>query len=426
MKVLSIGWLALFMLNLQVEAQSIDTTSNKQPLAKNVVYIILDGISADILDSLETPAIDDIASLGGYTHAMTGGLAGGYSESPTASAIGYNNVLTGVWANKHNVYTNLILNPNYRYWSLYRLIETQKPSLVTALYSSWTDNRTKLIGMGLEEAGSFSIDIVRDGYDVVDHVIQQDSAWVRELDNHVAKEAATSIALDGPDFSWVYLWYPDDTGHSFGETEPHYESIRHADTQVGMIWQSVQQRMDMYDEDWMVVVTTDHGRALPDGRNHGGQTVREKKVWFATNHPGVNEYFYQGDVQHVDLYPSIARYLGVEIPKELSRELDGVSFIGPVDVSSMKASRIGTDRISLSWDSWQTEESSDPCDVDISVTVGDNYGAGQFDTYEQFATVPCSDNQATLTLPSETIDSDTIKVLLESPHNRLNHWIISQ
>lgn len=426
MKVLSLCWLFIVMLCLQVQAQSVDALTNDEQRAKKVVYIILDGISADILESLETPNIDEIASLGGYSRATTGGIAGGYSESPTASAIGYNNVLTGVWANKHNVYTNMILNPNYRYWSLYRLIETQKPSLVTALYSSWIDNRTKLIGMGLEESGSFTIDIVRDGYDIVEHVIHQDSAWVRELDDHVAKEAATSIALDGPDFSWVYLWYPDDTGHSFGDTEPHFESIRHADSQVGMIWQSVQQRMEAFDEDWMVVITTDHGRALPDGRNHGGQTAREKTVWFATNNPGVNEYFHRGDVQHVDLYPSIARHLGVEIPLELNRELDGISFIGPVDVSSMKASRSGDDRISLVWDSWQSEESKDPCEVEISVTTGNNYGVGKAERYERLATAPCSQHQVDLMLPSTTIESDTIKVLLESPNNRLNYWVVSQ
>ena len=428
MRILELSWLFIFMISLQVQAQqvqTVDAVAKDEQGVKKAVYIILDGISADILESLDTPNIDQIASLGGYARATTGGIAGGYSESPTASAIGYNNVLTGVWANKHNVYTNMILNPNYRYWSLYRLLETQKPSLVTALYSSWIDNRTKLIGLGLEESGSFSIDIVRDGYDVVEHVIQQDSAWVRELDDHVAKEAATSIALDGPDFSWVYLWYPDDTGHSFGDSEPHFESIRHADTQVGMIWQSVQQRMEAFDEDWMVVITTDHGRALPDGRNHGGQTAREKTVWFATNHSGVNEYFDRGDVQHVDLYPSIASHLGVEIPKELSRELDGVSFIGPVDVSSITASRIGEDRISVTWDSWQ-EETNSSCEVAISVTSGDNYGVGTIDSYERQATAPCAQNQVNLTLPTSMIKSDTIKVLLESPNNRLNYWVVTQ
>ena len=118
--------------------------------------------------------------------------------------------------------------------------------------------------------------------------------------------------------------------------------------------------------------------------------------------------------------------MGVEIPLELNRELDGISFIGPVDVSSMKASRSGDDRISLVWDSWKSEESKDPCEVEISVTTGNNYGVGKAERYERLATAPCSQHQVDLMLPSTTIESDTIKVLLESPNNRLNYWVVSQ
>src|SRR5690606_32487442 len=82
---------------------------------KNAVFIILDGISADILEKQETPALDEIAKAGGYTRAWLGGIKGGYSESPTISAVGYNHVLTGTWANKHNVWDNDIAKPNYHY-----------------------------------------------------------------------------------------------------------------------------------------------------------------------------------------------------------------------------------------------------------------------------------------------------------------------
>ena len=65
---------------------------------KKAVFIILDGIPADVIESVETPTLDEIAEQGGYSRAYTGGVAGGASETPTISAVGYNSLLTGTWA----------------------------------------------------------------------------------------------------------------------------------------------------------------------------------------------------------------------------------------------------------------------------------------------------------------------------------------
>ncbi|UKJ07772.1 hypothetical protein [Solitalea lacus] len=54
------------------------------------------------------------------------GEKGGYSETPTISAVGYNSLLTGVWFNKHNVPDNDIKNPNYNYQKIFRLFKEQE------------------------------------------------------------------------------------------------------------------------------------------------------------------------------------------------------------------------------------------------------------------------------------------------------------
>ena len=71
---------------------------------KKLVFVILDGIPAQDLERVATPNLDQVTQKGGYTRASTGGQTGGYSESPTISAIGYNSILTGTWANKHQVW----------------------------------------------------------------------------------------------------------------------------------------------------------------------------------------------------------------------------------------------------------------------------------------------------------------------------------
>ncbi len=133
------------------------------------VYIIIDGVPADQIERLQPPAIFDIASHGGYARAYTGGDVGEYSQTPTISAVGYTNLLTATWYNKHNVGGNDNLSPNYNYWTVFRIAEEQDRDVVTGLYSSWTDNRTVLIGEGKPETGNLKLDIVRDGYDH-DHV----------------------------------------------------------------------------------------------------------------------------------------------------------------------------------------------------------------------------------------------------------------
>src|SRR5688500_5289719 len=87
---------------------------------KKAVFVIVDGIPADLIEKLPTPALDSIAGNKGYKRAIVGGERGGYSQTPTISAVGYNSVLTGTWVNKHNVWGNYgedIAAPNYNYKS---------------------------------------------------------------------------------------------------------------------------------------------------------------------------------------------------------------------------------------------------------------------------------------------------------------------
>ena len=54
-----------------------------------VVFVIVDGIPADVIERVPTPAIDAIAAVGGYGRATVGGPIGTVGETPTISAPGY-------------------------------------------------------------------------------------------------------------------------------------------------------------------------------------------------------------------------------------------------------------------------------------------------------------------------------------------------
>jgi len=297
---------------------------------RKAVFIILDGIPADVIERVPTPAIDAIAAAGGYTRAHVGGELGGPTETPTISAPGYMSLLTGTWANKHNVRGNSNLSPNYAYWNLFRIVESVDPSRHTALFSTWLDNRTVLIGEGRPDAGNFRLDHSADGFeqDTITFPHDPASQYIRAIDERVASDAAAYIAARGPDLSWVYLQHTDDAGHAHGDSEASHTAVREADARVGRIWEAVQKRQAM-GEEWMIVVTTDHGRDARTGKGHGGQSARERTTWIVTNHPGLDTRFTEGTPAIVDIAPSILQHLRITAPPGVARAMDGVSFLRP-------------------------------------------------------------------------------------------------
>src|SRR5690606_9473030 len=123
-------------------------------------------IPVDVVERVNTPWIDSIAREGSYTRAYTGGHVGEYSETPTISAVCYANLITGVWVNKHNVWNNNIDAPNYHYPTVFWYLKNHFPDKKIGLFSTWEDNRTKLVGEGKSETGNINVDFHADGYEL--------------------------------------------------------------------------------------------------------------------------------------------------------------------------------------------------------------------------------------------------------------------
>jgi predicted AlkP superfamily pyrophosphatase or phosphodiesterase len=319
---------ALLPLIAALTLSACTTGANTSERIPKAVFIIVDGIPPDVLEQTATPALDEISAEGAYARAYVGGAVGEASESPTISAVGYNSLLTGTWANKHNVWDNSIENPNYAYWDIFRVAKNDNPALVTAIFSTWTDNRTKLLGDGLEAAGGQKIDYHYDGFELDTERFPHDDRgdYIRQIDAVVVAEAARYIKDAGPDLSWIYLEHTDDVAHRFGDSPELSAAIRLVDSQIGAVWASIKQRRTQYNEDWLILVTTDHGRDAETGQEHGGQSDRERTTWIATNSQRLDDSFFQNP-GIVDIMPSLADHLGLKIPEPVRAELDGKSFI---------------------------------------------------------------------------------------------------
>ena len=383
---------------------------------RKAVFIIVDGVPADMIERLHTPAIDEIAARGAYARAYTGGEVGGYSQTPTISAIGYTNLLTATWMNKHNVDGNSDLKPNYNYWTIFRIAKEQPKEFRTALYSSWTDNRTVLLGEGKPETGHLKIDFVCDGYelDTVRFPKREKDLQIFDIDEHVAREAARGIANDAPDLSWVYLWYTDDAGHFEGNGAFFDEYTLKADRQIGQIWEAVRYREEHFGEEWMVVVTTDHGRT-ENGYGHGGQSARERTTWVATTRP-VNSHFHSPGLAITDIAPSICRFMGFDVPRDVLWEQDGMPFIGQVDIAGMGTMPYDDD-IVLTWECLNPE-----AEVTVWGAADNLFRTGGKDRWIELGRVPASDESFRVE-GARMPDTGFFKFVLSTPSNHLNRWV---
>ena len=293
------------------------------------LFVVVDGIPADVIERVSTPGIDAVAAKGSYQRAYVGGEIGMPTESPTVSAVGYMSLLTGTWSNKHNVRANYGIEPNYAFWDIFRVAKYQARAITTGLFSTWTDNRTILMGDGLEAAGGYKFDFVADGYenDPAFAPALEDVERIQAVDLHVTTLAAKTLLESAPDLSWVYLQHTDDIGHRDGDSPSMDFAVRWVDARVSELWGAVQARSQQFvGEDWLVIVTTDHGRTSSNGKGHGGQSDRERTIWIASNSPRMVSPA-ERSAAIVDIYPTIVEHMRFDMPEEVAAQLDGQSLL---------------------------------------------------------------------------------------------------
>ncbi len=392
------------------------TASLGQAPQKKALFVIVDGIPRDVVEKVATPYLDSITAVGGYALAHVGGGKDTYSQTPTISAVGYNSLLTGTWVNKHNVWGNDIRAPNYAYWTIFRFLKDQYPHKRSAVFSTWLDNRTKLIGTGLPQTDHLQVNYPFDGFelDTLRFPHDAEKQYIHQIDELVANEAADHLRIKAPNLSWVYLEFTDDMGHKYGDSEKFYQAVRTMDDQMGRLWQAIKYREKEFNEDWLVVITTDHGRDAKTGQGHGGQSDRERNTWIVTNAKNRNVQF-QSTPGIVDIMPTLARHLDLSLPKEQAFEIDGIPFTGPLSIIQPTAKKHGT-QLSLAWKSVDAGGK-----VKIWVSTTNHFKEGGRDNYLLMGEVPAKNEKIELDISK--ISSPIYKIVLEGEHNSVNTWV---
>lgn len=129
-----------------------------------------------------------------------------------------------------------------------------------------------------------------------------------------------------PDMMILHFDDTDHAGHTYGfsPTVPEYmNAIETVDAYVAEIMQVVRDREQLYNEEWMVVLTTDHGG---EGTGHGGQDdlPQTRNVWSIVRIPSLTSPVMQASANSVDLLPTMMFWMGVD-PVHFT-DLDGTKF----------------------------------------------------------------------------------------------------
>ena len=93
----------------------------------------------------------------------------------------------------------------------------------------------------------------------------------------------TQLLNSNLDVMTVYFDAVDLQGHSngFSPNNPSYiTAIQTVDAQVGVVINALKSRPNYANEDWLILVTTDHGGT---GTGHGGNSNEERHIWWVAS-----------------------------------------------------------------------------------------------------------------------------------------------
>ncbi|MFY1664013.1 alkaline phosphatase family protein [Pseudomonas sp. Pseu.R1] len=334
---LLLGLLAALLLKNMLMGNDVDFHRHK------ALLIGIDGVQYEQLkhaiEAGKAPVIGQFHPAMSYT----GGIVGSSTQQPTLSGPGWATVLTGAWANRHRISSNDSSLRN-KTDSLFKLISLSSPTRHSASIVSWNpinDNFVDDISAGFIELG------VKCGGD----------------DQCATDRTVQELRTGNFDFIFVHLDQPDSAGHENG-FGPHYQdAIVHSDQQVAQILAALGQReKENPEEDWLVILTTDHGRRPPDGFDHGEQSRSEKTTFIALNKPANAELAQPvpdpiapgldglyGVASVADITPTILAHMGIN--SDIDRYgIDGVPLIGPLGVRQLTATLNSANRsVLLQW-----------------------------------------------------------------------------
>jgi arylsulfatase A-like enzyme len=110
----------------------------------------------------------------------------------------------------------------------------------------------------------------------------------------------------------VYLGDPDVVSHETDSFSAEYRaSIERADAQVAALLRALRERPRYAEENWLVLVSTDHGRN--DAGGHGGRSPSETTIFFLAAGPAVSPGRTECPPEIVDVAATALAHMGLMV-----------------------------------------------------------------------------------------------------------------
>lgn len=244
-------------------------TARAQAVKKpKVLFIGIDGVRSDALQQANTPNIDTLMAHGLYTFDS-------WHCGATSSGPSWSTMMTGVWEAKHQVTNNSYTNPNFQNYPYFpKRAKECLPNLKAVQIITWDQmndptNSNNSAGYVFNSGFNQSIDAGTHGQGAV--------------------TAAAKIQLNDPNLDILFIHYDetDAAGHSSGfnpNNAQYMNAIQDVDGQIGEVVAKLYARPTYDQEDWLIMLTTDHGGI---GTTHGGQSNTERHIWWVASGPSV-------------------------------------------------------------------------------------------------------------------------------------------
>ncbi|MFI6943804.1 alkaline phosphatase family protein [Streptomyces sp. NPDC050418] len=261
---------------------------------RRVLVVGIDGVTLDTLTAVPTPHLDSVAEAGFLAPVTID------PGTPTMSGPCWATITTGVRIDKHAVWSNDFSGNRLALFPDFASRLTCEHGASSYVAAGWQPLLTAAHGGPLFRTPGRTTFIAAPA-DTVE-------AW-DATDEAITRAAVTVLTEDDPEASFVYLGAVDETGHVLGCAEPYESAIRRADERLGRLLAALRARPSYAEEEWTVIVVTDHGHR-PEG-GHGGRTAREETAWIAACGPGMAPGAPpERALRHEDVAPQVFASLG--------------------------------------------------------------------------------------------------------------------
>ncbi len=226
---------------------------------RKTLIIGIDGVRGDAAIAANTPNMDALAANGITSYEAQ-------TLPVTYSGPGWSTILTGVWMDKHGVRDNVFIPNNLiEYPHFFQYVKSANPDLYTASIVHWSP-----------------INIL------IAPLTQTDALETYDSDAAVRDACINLLNNEDPDITFIHLDDVDHAGHSSGFSPSnleYLEAIETIDNHVGQIMTALENRPNYSNEEWLIILCTDHGGI---GTGHGCNEAACQDIFYVASSNLIN------------------------------------------------------------------------------------------------------------------------------------------